>query len=170
MFSARSTATTRWAAAAAAGGRETNDWAGLDTPRSWVTAASMAASLPQSNQEMDAMDIEQVRQLVEDADALQQRAAVALKLAQARLRKNHRRQCLSWSAVFFLGLHMGLVLINALVDVGLIVLEIIVRLVSGQRSCSPGKVANIYSVVGAVVGAAQGICTSILGSSTSTEN
>jgi len=176
MFSARSAATTRWAAAAAAavGGVEPNDWAAIDTPRSWVTAASMAVSLPQSKQEMDAMDIEEVRQLVEDVDVLQQKAKLALKLGHSRLKQNHRRQHLGVFAAFFLVLNMGFVLMTAIMDIGLIALEAIVRLVAGQRRGSnsrTGGVAKIYAAVGAVAGAVQGIIDmSILGSGTSTVN
>jgi hypothetical protein len=164
MFSARSTATARWAAAG-----EINDWAGLDTPRSWITAASMVASLPQNKQEMDSMDIEEVRQLVEDADVLQQRAAVALKLGLKRLKKNRQQERLSGLTVFFLLLHTSFVLMTAIVNVGLVGLEILARLVAGQRggkSYNTGGIASsMYSAVGAVAGASQGILLemSILG-------
>jgi hypothetical protein len=153
MFSARSNATARWAAAAFGDGAH-HDF-DFDTPRSWVTAASMAASLPQSKHEMDAMDIEQVQKLAEDADVLQQRAAVALKLAQARLKKTHqhRRHSQNMSAVFFLALNMMLMMMTAVLDALFIVVEVVMRLVADQR---------VYSVVGAVAGAVQGVVCSVL--------
>ena len=175
MFSARSTATTtaRWTALHynAAGGDA------ADTPRSWITAASMAASLPQSKDEMDAMDIEEVRQLVEDADVLQQRATVALKLAQARLRRQQQwRHLRNISAVFFVLLNLALMMIAAVVDLALIFMDVCVRLVCGQNSSisnsnstalslSSTGAEMVYAFLGGVAGAAQGIVMSLFGSS-----
>jgi hypothetical protein len=143
-----------------------------------MTAASVAASLPQSTQEMDAMDIDEVQQLVEDADVLQQRAAVALKLAQARLKKNHyrhRRHLMSLinsahsnvSWVFYFALQIGLMVMTAVVDAALIIVDAVVRLVAGQQRTNDTNNKNVYSIVGAVAGVAQGIALIVLGT---TEN
>jgi len=85
MPSARSTAPT---AAAAAAWRPASATASIwaDTPRSFVTAASLAASLPQNPAEIDALPLEEVASLAEEAEALQVAAAKAAAMARARLR------------------------------------------------------------------------------------
>ena len=89
-------------------------------------------------------------QLVEDAAELQQRASIALKYAKARLRENSRSSRFSTFALQFM-LCMCLI-------AGMLlsfVFKVIDRCVSGVVGSSVGQL--MYSVLGAVAGAAQGL-------------
>jgi hypothetical protein len=61
-----------------------------DTPRSWATAYSVASSiLPQTWEELEAVPLEEVARLAEQAEELQRRAAEASRLTRRRLRELH---------------------------------------------------------------------------------
>ncbi|KAL4424755.1 hypothetical protein ABPG77_000098 [Micractinium sp. CCAP 211/92] len=67
-----------------AGGGTGTAASGLGTPRSTVSWCS-ALALPQTESELAQLDLEDVRQLAAEAEALQQRAALALRLARLRM-------------------------------------------------------------------------------------
>ncbi|KAL4422585.1 hypothetical protein ABPG75_008782 [Micractinium tetrahymenae] len=68
----------------AAGGGGGTAVSGLETPRSAVSWAS-ALTLPQTESDLAQLDLDEVRQLAAEAEALQQRAALALRLARLRM-------------------------------------------------------------------------------------
>jgi hypothetical protein len=117
----------------------------LTTPRSWVTAASV---LPTSLEDLEGLGDDEIRQLVVEARELQQRAEIALNLAQSRLPKNQKTVRILW-------------LPSVIVEPCITCIAVLRALpVYAATKWMPGRVLPFaYSAVGALVGTAEGIFT-----------
>jgi len=136
---------------------------GWDTPRSWVTAASIASALPQTSAEIEALDTEEVARLAEEAEDLQQRASKALQLAKARLLRSegHKGDNNNWrflvgrtllqvATLFLAALILVLSLMNGAVEAVSAALKI--KKQSGHGHVDAGWSTGLYCALGNAAG------------------